>query len=86
MINGQQKPVIEYPLEWQYKLIGSDQEGIQSAIQQTLPERKHQVAFSQKSSRGSYFSMNLYVIVQNEDDRNNLYRLFNSHPAIKMVM
>lgn len=51
-----------------------------------VQERPLQLTDSNISSGGRYVSMNLEVIVENDEQRLELYRLLAGHPAIKVVL
>ena len=87
IINDSQKKVqIEYPCSWCYKLIGLEKIAIKDAIKDVLLEKEHTLLDSKKSNKGKYISMNLDVLVGNEDERNFIYETLKKHQNIKMVL
>ena len=84
--DSQQKLELEYPCSWSYKLIGHEKEAIQKAIHDVILEREHSLAHSNNSKTGKYVSMNLDLIIQNEDERNFIYEALKAHQNIKMVL
>lgn len=87
IINDSQKKLeLEYPCSWSYKLIGHEKEAIQKAIHDVILEREHSLAHSNNSKTGKYVSMNLDLIIQNEDERNFIYEALKAHQNIKMVL
>ncbi|MEA3372511.1 MAG: DUF493 domain-containing protein [Campylobacterota bacterium] len=81
-----QKLELEYPCEWRYKVIGQDIEVIKSAVKDVILEREHKIDFSNASCSGKYCSMNLDLLVQNEDERQFIYEALKAHQHIKMVL
>ncbi len=81
-----QKLELEYPCSWTYKLIGYEKEAIQKAIHDVILEREHTLTHSNKSKSGKYVSMNLDLIIHNEDERNFIYEALKAHQHIKMVL
>lgn len=94
-----QKLELEYPCSWCYKLIGYEKEAIQKAIHDVILEREQKVngeareaalgydlTHSNASKTGKYVSMNLDLVIQNEDERNFIYEALKAHQHIKMVL
>jgi putative lipoic acid-binding regulatory protein len=81
-----EKLELTYPCLWAYKLIGYEKETIQKAIHEVILEREHKLAHSNASRTGKYVSMNLELLVHNEDDRNFIYEALKAHQNIKMVL
>ena len=87
IINDSQKKVaLDYPCTWSYKLIGHQKEAIKKAIHDVILERAHTLNHSNNSKTGKYVSMNLDLIIQNEDERNFIYEALKAHQNIKMVL
>jgi len=84
--DSKEKLELEYPCSWTYKLIGLEKEVIQKAIHDVILEREHKLTHSNKSKTGKYVSMNLDIIIQNEDERNFIYEALKTHQHIKMVL
>lgn len=81
-----EKIELTYPCSWTYKLIGYEKEAIQKAIHDVIIEREHDLVHSNKSKTGKYVSMNLDLVIQNEDERNFIYEALKAHQNIKMVL
>ena len=82
-----QKLSLEYPCSWSYKLIAEHKDHIKEALKETISsERIHTLKDSKSSKNGKYVSMNLELLVQNEDDRNFIYEALKAHQNIKMVL
>ncbi|MDQ7045196.1 MAG: DUF493 domain-containing protein [Sulfurimonas sp.] len=82
----QEKLELSYPCNWSYKLIGYEKEAIQKAIHDVIIERDHKLEHSNKSKTGKYVSMNLDLVIQNEDERNFIFEALKKHQNIKMVL
>ncbi len=85
-INEQNRPIIEYPCSWTYKLIGNERAGIEIAAFEVLEDIKYSLTPSNASKGGKYISMNLELIVECEDSRLKYYELLKAHQHIKMVL
>jgi len=77
---------LEYPCNWCYKVIASEKEALQNAIKEVIDERAHTLTDSNSSKTGKYVSMNLDMLVHNEDDRKFIYDALKKHQDIKMVL
>lgn len=81
-----QKPEIDYPCKWLYKVIGEEKEAIRAAVYHICSGKDITYSYSHSSSGGKYHSFNVEVEVKNEEERLSIYNLLNNHAAIKVVM
>jgi putative lipoic acid-binding regulatory protein len=81
-----EKLELEYPCDWAYKLIASEKKALEQAIRDIIDEREHKLTHSNNSKSGKYISMNLNLLVHNEEDRNFIYEALKAHSNIKMVL
>lgn len=81
-----EKLELTYPCSWSYRLIASEVEALKEAIRDVIYEREHKLIHSNNSKGGKYISMNLDMLVHNEDDRNFIYEALKAHQHIKMVL
>ncbi len=87
ILNDSQKKVeLTYPCSWTYKLIGHEKEAIQKAIHDVIIDREHSLEHSNASKAGKYVSMNLDLVITNEDERTFIYEALKAHQLIKMVL
>ncbi len=77
---------LTYPCSWSYKLISGEKEALEKAIHDVIVDREHNLTHSNNSKSGKYISMNLDLLVHNEDDRNFIYEALKAHQNIKMVL
>jgi len=77
---------LQYPCTWCYKVIGTEQKAMQNAIHEVILEREHTLTHSNNSKSGKYISLNLELLVHNDDDRNFIYDAIKNHKNIKMVL
>ena len=80
------RPLIEYPCEWDYKIIGTNIEKMLEAIKDAISDMKYDVTPSNISLKGKYFSLNLKVTVPNETMRDIVYQKLNSSDFVKIVI
>jgi len=83
---SQHKLELDYPCNWTYKLVIRQEENIKKIIKEVLDEREHGVKPSKTSKAGKFKSYTLDLIVENEEDRKDLYQLLGDHEHIKMVV
>ena len=81
-----EKLELQYPCDWAYKLIASEKKALEQAIHDVIEAREHKLTHSNNSKSGKYISMNLTLLVHNEDDRNFIYEALKAHSNIKMVL
>ena len=90
----QQKPVVEYPCPWGYKIIGPDEEAMRTAVTECLDshltrdsgEREFELGHSRTSKGGKYVSLNLKLTVQDQAERDTLFAALAQCPEILMVI
>lgn len=81
-----QKLELEYPCTWCYKVVAYERAGIEIAAIEIIGERAYTLNPSNMSKGGKYISMNLELLVHNEDERTYFYETLKAHPHIKMVL
>jgi putative lipoic acid-binding regulatory protein len=81
-----EKLELTYPCSWAYKLIAGEKKALEQAIHDVIQGREHKLTHSKNSKGGKYISMNLDLLVHNEDDRNFIYEALKAHQNIKMVL
>ncbi len=79
-------PKIEYPCEWDYRIIGTSEEAIRKAVITILGEKEHSLSFSNVSKAGKYISLALKTNVATEEERNAIYVSLRKCPQVKSVI
>jgi putative lipoic acid-binding regulatory protein len=64
---------IEYPTQWEYRLIGRDAGKLRVAAAEAVGEDEYELRFARQSSKGSYVSMMLTLEVRDEVHRKRLW-------------
>lgn len=77
---------LNYPCNWIYKIVVKEEIKIKKVVKEVVLEREHSVKESKVSKKGKYKSYSLELLVHNEDDRKELYKLLGDHEDIKMVI
>jgi len=83
---SQHKLELDYPCNWTYKLVIRKEQNMNKIIKELLDDRKHGVKPSKTSSQGKFKSYTLDLIVEDENDRKDLYKILGDHEHIKMVV
>jgi putative lipoic acid-binding regulatory protein len=69
-----QKPEINYPTQWGFKIIGRDK------------AKSHQCHLGNSSSKGNFHTYNASCVVDTEAERDRIFGAFESHDDVKMVL
>lgn len=84
--NCPEKPKIDYPCPWLFKVIGVDREAVAAAIAGVVGDAGHLLHYAHTSSGGKYHSFNLELIVESEAHRDRLYRELATCAVIRVVL
>ncbi len=80
------RPKIDYPCEWEYRIIAKDEEGLRRAVSEVLGAKQYTLSFSNISKGGKYISFALKTVVAAEKERNGIYVSLRKYDAIKSVI
>jgi putative lipoic acid-binding regulatory protein len=81
-----QKVAVSYPCQWLYKIIGTEQEAMVTAVSGIFAGTDHSLTFSNSSRTGKYVSFNVEVTVHSEEARNFFFAALREHSSVKMVL
>ena len=81
-----EKPVINYPCTWNYRIVGADGEIIKKGIAEKLQGIEHTVSDGNISSKGNYVSINVDALVHTEEERLGITPLLRGIPTVKIVL
>jgi putative lipoic acid-binding regulatory protein len=90
----QDKVEIEYPCPWDYKIIGTSENDMRTAVQACLDEalteasgdREFELGTSRTSNGGKYVSLRLNLMVLDEAERNSIFSSLANRPEIRIVI
>lgn len=85
-MQNNKKVEIQYPCEWIYKIIGSDLKQLKDAVCSIIHPKKFSIEESRKSQTCKYLSLNVKVIVLNDQERTTYYTNLGKHKDIKLVL
>jgi hypothetical protein len=81
-----ERPEIEYPCTWIYKVIGEDCSLLKDIIVSACSPLPVKISHSHTSSKGKYHSLNAELEVPTEEVRLRIYELLKCSPVIKIVL
>lgn len=79
------RPEIEYPCNWDYKIIGTDVSEMIKVIEEAVGDLTYDLSPSNISKKGNYFSLNLTVYVPSEIVRDLIFQKVSSSAFVKIV-
>lgn len=80
------RPVLTYPLEWEYRVIGADEIALRAVIVRVMGPRTHSVAEPRWSREGRWVSLHVQLVVHTEEERDRLHGELVADPAVRLVM
>lgn len=81
---GEERPDIEYPCNWEFRIIGADETGMREAIAGVVGNQNHEI--QPGHTKGNWSSLHLTMWVLDEEHRNTVYRMLLKHPLVKMIL
>lgn len=81
-----QKPQLDYPCLWIYKVIGTNENSLKSAVGEIIEGRECRISLSRQSETAKYISLNVELTVESEAHRKALYEALKTHRAVKLVL
>lgn len=81
-----QRPQIDYPCSWPYRIICSDEAALRSAISLIVGTAEHTLASVGGSPSGRYRRLELVVVVRDEAHRNQIFADLGSAPTVRFVL
>ena len=82
----QRKPDISYPCLWEYKVVGSDEQKLRAAILAACTPVEPIITLSNVSKKGTYFSLNAELQVEDEEMRLRIFTYLQNSPDVKIVI
>ena len=81
-----QRPQIDYPCSWPYRIICSDEAALRSSISLIVGTAEHTIAGVGGSASGKYVRLELVVVVRDEAHRNQIFAALGSAPTVRFVL
>lgn len=83
---SKEKLQLDYPCSWKYKIVIHEKSNANKITEEILLQREFNIEKSKVSKKGKFESYSLELIVHNEDDRKEIYKMLGDHKDIKMVL
>ena len=77
---------IDYPCQWEFKLIGDDEDHMRQLVAEVLTTRQYSLDSSNTSREGRFMSMLLQTTVTSDEDRHAIFHRLRESPMIRMVL
>lgn len=84
--NTPEKPEIQYPCSWAYKVIGEDCTLLKEIITRACAPHTPTISHSQTSRKGKYHSLQAELTVPSEEVRLAIYQRLQAEPAVKIIL
>ena len=81
-----EKPLIEYPCIWSYKIICQGSASATDIVESVLGKREFTIKPSRSSTSGKFQSHDVSVVVMNDDDRVGIFDDIKRHPSVRFVL
>ena len=81
-----EKAELNYPRQWGFKLIGKDKEKLLAVIREVMGEKEHLCSPGNASRTGKYHSYNASCHVESKKERDRLFKAFQDHDDVEMVI
>ena len=81
-----ERPEISYPTNWGFKLIGRDKDKLLACIKEAMGEKEHLCSLGNASRTGKFHTYNASCTVDSEEERNRIFKYFEDHNDVDMVI
>jgi len=83
------KPEINYPTQWGFKIIGRNKDALEKCIKEIMQiegNKPHTCTIGNQSKTGKFTTYNASCTVKSEEERNRIFKYFEDHDDVDMVM
>ena len=77
---------IDYPCEWEFKIIGDDEDDMRRVVTEILTTREYVLESSNTSREGRFKSMLLRTSVSSDEDRHGIFHRLQESSSVRMVL
>ncbi|ADV47324.1 HP0495 family protein [Nitratifractor salsuginis] len=81
-----EKEELSYPRQWGFKIIGRDKEKLAAAVKEVLGHKEHLSSPGNASRTGKFHSHNASCHVESKEERDKLFKAFQDHEDVDMVI
>ena len=79
------KPQIDYPTQWEYRIVGKDKKELEEIVKGIFPS-SYTLKDGNTSKGGKFVSIVVSTEVESEEERNEIFAKLKNHPQISMVL
>lgn len=79
------KPIITYPTKWEYRVIGKSEMKIKKAVFEIISE-VYSLETKNKSPKGKFVSLNLIILVNSGEERDEIFKNLSNHKDIMTII
>jgi putative lipoic acid-binding regulatory protein len=80
------KPVIEYPCIWSYKIICLGGSSANDIVKSVAGDREFTIEPSRSSTSGKFESHDVSIVVMSDDDRVSIFHDLKRNPSVRYVL
>ena len=84
--NTKEKPQIEYPTQWGFKIIGRNKDALLACIKEVMGDKEHLCSLGNTSRTGKFTTYNASCIVESKEERDRIFKYFQEHIEVQMVL
>ena len=84
--NSKEKPEIEYPTQWGFKIIGRDKDALLACIKEIMGDKEHLCSLGNTSKTGKFTTYNASCVVDSKEERDRIFKYFQEHKEVQMVI
>ena len=84
--NTKEKPEIEYPTQWGFKIIGRDKDALLACIKEIMGDKEHLCSLGNTSKTGKFTTYNASCVVDSKEERDRIFKYFQEHKEVQMVI
>ena len=84
-----EKPEINYPTDWGFKIIGRDKDALEKCIKEIMEiegNKKYLCSIGNQSKTGKFTTFNATCTVASEEERNRIFKYFEDHDDVNIVI
>lgn len=80
------RPEIAYPCTWTYRIIGWDEPRLRAAVAEVLGSHEYTLLLARESSAGKYRTLQLELVVRDDEHRTSIFARIARHPDVRFVL
>ena len=82
----QERPDITYPTPWSYVVVGEGESELMAHIERSVAGVEHEKRISRHSESGRYTSIEVTLVVRDEEHRLEVFRALGKSSIVRVVI